>query len=444
MNMKSEKAYDVIVCGAGPAGFCAAIAAARLGAKTIIVEKFGMPGGTLTVLGNNSIDMFVNPFHGDNRMIITGIPWEYVKKLYEKGEASVPDMNAPFVCNQQYGVKVRPLAAAALMDDMLLESGVHICYCQDAVDVETENADGKVRVTGIVISTKSGLEHISAKYVIDATGDGDICTWAGNPYECGGEDGSLQPGTLRYYLSGTASAEEIERGNKLFRLEREQGVLTEDDLLYGADFAAILNSNGDNRDHVMGLNSADSDSRTFAEIEARKRLCVLNDAIRRTGAPVYIAGTAPESASRESRRIIGDYIMTADDWVSCRCAEDAVCYTYWHIDIHAPGDYQSKHVYLRGPETPSVPLRCLIPVSLSNVLVAGRCISGDRASVSAMRVKASCMAMGQAAGTAAALAVSHNVHDIRKVCPAEVRRSLAESGAVVPGISEPQKFDIRL
>lgn len=438
--MKSDKEYDVIVCGAGPAGFCAALAAARLGAKTVLIEKYGMPGGTLTVLGSNSIDMFVNPYRGDNRMIITGIPWEFVKKLHGKGEAFVPDMDAPFVCNQQYGVKVRPVAASALMDDMLLEAGVRLCYCQGAADVETETDADKVRVSAVVVSTKEGLKRIPAGYVIDATGDGDICAWAGNRYECGGEDGSLQPGTLRYYLSGAASPAEIADANILFRQERESGNLTEDDLLYGADFETILKYNGENRNHVMGLNSADSDSRTAAEIRARKRLCVLNDVIKRTGAPVYIAGTAPESAARESRRIMGDCRMTADDWMSCRRAADAVCYTYWHIDIHGPGDYMSKHIYLKGPETPSVPLGCMIPESLSNVLVAGRCISGDRASVSAVRVKASCMAMGQAAGTAAAIAADRNERFIRRVDLNAVKNALANSGAVVPGLTEPEKF----
>ena len=440
MNIRTLEACDVLVCGGGPAGFCAAVAAARTGAKTALVEKFGMAGGTLTVLGNNSIDMFVNPHRGEDRMVIQGIGWEFVRRLNAMGEAAVPDMNAPFTSNQQYGIRVKPLSAAKLMDDMLLEAGVKLYYCQGAADVETAAEGDRTRVTGVLISTKAGLARIPAKFVVDCTGDGDICTWAGNPFESGGEDGALQPGTLRYYLWGSATREEIQRGDEMLWNDRQEGRLTWEDLLYGANFGAILYSNGDNRNHVMDLNSADSDSRTAAEIEARRRLCLVSDAIKRIGTNVTIAGTAPEVAPRESRRIMGDKLLTAEDWIGCRMAPDAVCYTFWHIDIHAKGQYQKNHVYLNGPETPSIPLGCLTPKTLTNVMVAGRCISGDRAAVSATRVKATCMATGEAAGTAAALAAQKNSADVREATADEVRAALAKAGAIVPGLNEPVKF----
>ena len=112
--------YDIIVCGAGSAGFCAAVAAARMGAKTALVEKYNTPGGILTVLGNNSIDQFNNPFIADKKMVITGIGWELVLRLHKEGYARIPDMNAPRENHEQYGVKVNPVAAAKIMDDMLL------------------------------------------------------------------------------------------------------------------------------------------------------------------------------------------------------------------------------------------------------------------------------------------------------------------------------------
>ena len=167
--------YDIIVCGAGSAGFCAAVAAARMGAKTALVEKYNTPGGILTVLGNNSIDQFNNPFIADKKMVITGIGWELVLRLHKEGYARIPDMNAPRENHEQYGVKVNPVAAAKIMDDMLLESGVSLYYGQSVVDAET--VDG--RIESILIATKSGLKRLGAKIFIDCTGDGDLAAFAG-------------------------------------------------------------------------------------------------------------------------------------------------------------------------------------------------------------------------------------------------------------------------
>jgi len=431
MNIRELGQYDVVVAGAGPAGFAAAVSAARAGAKTALLEKYGMAGGTLTVLGNNSVDEFINPHKSGDRQVIRGVAWEFVRRLADMGYAEIPDFDAPFRSHQQYGVKVNPAAAAKLMDDMLLESGAELFYSQPVVEVEAENG----RISSVILSTKSGLGRVRGKFFIDTTGDGDLCTWAGADYEIGGEDGDIQPGTLRYYLSGGADAAAIARGNEIFRQEVVAGNLTEHELLYGADFASILHSGGDNRNHVFDLNSADSASRTRAEIASRRQILRIMDALARTQTGVQVSGLAPEVAPRESRRILCDGYLTAEDYISCRRAEDAVCYTYWFIDIHAAGEYRAQHVYLKGENTPSIPLSCLIPRGLKNVLVAGRCISGERAAVSAVRVKASCMAMGQAAGCAAALAVNADKAEIRDVSAADVRRALAASGAVVPGLN---------
>ena len=145
--------YDVIVCGAGSAGFCAAVAAARMGARTALVERYNGPGGILTVLGNNSIDQFNDPFRKDRKMVIGGIGWELVLRLYREGFARIPDMDAPYERHDQYGVKVNPVAAAKVMDDMLLESGVDLYYGQSMV--EAESAEGRIR--SIRITTKRGL-----------------------------------------------------------------------------------------------------------------------------------------------------------------------------------------------------------------------------------------------------------------------------------------------
>ena len=380
--------YDIIVCGAGCAGFCAAVAAARMGAKTALVEKYNTPGGILTVLGNSSIDQFNNPFIPEKKMVITGIGWEFVLRLHKEGYARIPDMNAPRRNHEQYGVKVNPVAAAKIMDDMLIESGVSLYYGQSVVDAETENG----RIKSILISTKTGLKRLKAKVFIDCTGDGDLGAFAGAEFVAGNGSGVFQPGTLRFYPAVDA-----------------------DD--------RILNY-GDNRNHVP-INITDSDSITKSEIASRKMI------FEQMKKGDKIMAVAPAVAPREGRRIKGLSQMNVDDYCAGKVFEDSVCYSYWFVDIHREG--QAAYIqYITHDKTPTIRLSAMISKDLSNLMMAGRCVSSDRETNSTQRVKASCMAMGQAAGTAAAIAVRDRA-DARLVSAEEVKQTLDKNGAIIPG-----------
>ena len=380
--------FDVIVCGAGSAGFCAAVAAARMGMKTALVEKYNTPGGILTVLGNNSIDQFNNPYIPDKKMVIAGIGWEFVLRLWEEGYACIPDMNAPRESHDQYGVKVNPVAAAKIMDDMLLESGVTLFYGQGVVAAETEGN----RIESILITTKAGLRRLKAHIYIDCTGDGDLAAFAGAAFCAGDGQGTFQPGTLRFYPAVDAQDK-------------------------------ILNY-GDNRNHVP-LNSTDSDSITASEIASRKMIF----AQMQQGA--RILSVAPAVAPREGRRIAGLSEMKVGDYCAGRVFEDSVCYSYWLVDIHR--ENQPAYIqYITHAQTPTIRLSAMISRDFSNLMMAGRCVSSDRETNSALRVKASCMAMGQAAATAAAIAVSDGV-DGRCVSMEKLLQTLDCSGAIVPG-----------
>ena len=380
--------YDIIVCGAGSAGFCAAVAAARMGAKTALVEKYNTPGGILTVLGNNSIDQFNNPFIQDKKMVITGIGWEFALRLHKEGYARIPDMNAPRENHEQYGVKVNPVAAAKIMDDMLLESGVELYYGQSVVDARTENG----KIESILISTKSGLKELKAKVFIDCTGDGDLAAFAGAEFMAGNGQGTFQPGTLRFYPAVDAEDK-------------------------------ILNY-GDNKNHVR-LNTTDSDSITQSEIASRKMIFEQ----MKNGA--RIMAVAPAVAPREGRRIVGRSVMNVDDYYNGKVFEDSVCYSYWFVDIHREG--QAAYIkYITHDKTPTIRLSSMISNDIDNLIMAGRCVSSDRETNSSLRVKASCMAMGQAAGTAAAIAVREGV-DAAQVPADMVKQALDESGAIIPG-----------
>ena len=380
--------YDIIVCGAGCAGFCAAVAAARMGAKTALVEKYNTPGGILTVLGSNSIDQFNNPFIPDRKMVITGIGWEFVLRLHREGYAHIPDMNAPRRDHMQYGVKVNPVAAAKIMDDMLIESGVSLYYGQSMVDAETSGR----RIESILISTKAGLKRLRAKIFIDCTGDGDLAAFSGAGFAAGNGNGVFQPGTLRYYPA-------VDADDK------------------------ILNY-GDNRNHVK-LDVTDSDSITQSEIASRKMI------FEQMKNGDRIMAVAPAVAPREGRRIAGLTEMKVEDYCAGRVFEDSVCYSYWFVDIHRDG--QPAFIqYITHEKTPTIRLSAMISRDISNLMMAGRCVSSDRETNSSLRVKASCMAMGQAAGTAAAVAVRNGL-DAAKVPTDAVREALDQNGAIIPG-----------
>lgn len=380
--------FNVIVCGAGPAGFCAAVAAARMGMKTALVEKYNSPGGTLTVLGNNSIDQFNNPFLPERKMIIGGIGWELVSRLHKEGFAYVPDMDAPRENHEQYGVKVNPVAAAKIMDDMLMESGVYLFYGQSVVDAQTEN--GKIR--SVLISTKSGLRHLSGDVYIDCTGDGDLAAFAGAKFIEGNGEGIFQPGTLRYYPA-----------------------VDEKD--------PILNY-GDNRNHVS-ISGLDSDSISKAEIDSRSMI------FRQMKQGQRIMAVAPAVALREGRRIAGVSEMNAADYCRGKVFEDSVCYSYWFVDIHRDGQ-PSQIRYITHPRTHTIRLTAMISRDFSNLMMAGRCVSSDRETNSALRVKASCMAMGEAAATAAAIAISDGVA-LTDISLDKLKETLDRNGAIIPG-----------
>lgn len=429
MKVRDGREFDVIVAGAGSAGFCAAVQAGRGGLSTALFEHFAMPGGTLTVLGNNSIDQFNNPHRpvGD-RMVIAGVGWEFAEELARRGFAEIPDMDAPYRVHWQYGVKVNPVAAAQCMDDFLMEANVHLYYRQGVVAVETSETPEGTRLDAVIVTTKDGLVRHRAKMFIDCTGDGDLCAWSGAEVMLGE---TLQPGTIRLYPDGSGIAQDdIERADQAWKKKvSEKPSLKE--MLGSGSFARFLNAGGDNTNHICGLNTADSDNRTKVEIRARRDQVSLLSALREGGASMVFFASAPESAARESRRILGDVVMTGEEYLEKRVYDDAVCYTYWFIDIHR-ANQPAEIIYLRDEKTPTISLGAMRPRGLRNVYVAGRCVSSDRSNNSATRVKASCMAMGQAAGAAVVQAIRQGASDTRSVDVKAVRSYLARQGAIVP------------
>lgn len=407
--------YDVIVCGSGSAGFCAAVQAARTGMKTAVIERNGMSGGIMTVYGNNDVAQF----YAHHKQVIRGIGWEFILRLNEKGYAPIPDMSvkAP---HWHYGIRVNIPAAAHMMDLMLMEAGVDIYYSQPVVDVEV---DGSI-VQSVIISTKAGLKRLRSKMFIDCSGDGDLCAWAGADYECGD---TLQPGTVRYFFNvnniddDTAVSINTEMKNNK--------ILKKSDTM-NSSIEHLIRTNGNNSNHISGYNGADSESKTMANIEGRAVAFRIMESMGEH--KNLISNIAHETAMRETRRIICDHYITCDEYVNAYDYEDSICYSFYPIDLHRDDMESIYQIFLTDGQVPKIPLSALIVKNFDNLYVAGRCASGDRLANSAYRVKASCMAMGQAAAAAAAVAISENNATARGCDINNIKQILSKNDAIVP------------
>lgn len=440
--------YDVVVCGAGPAGFCAAVQAARLGARTALIEATAGPGGVITGGGNPDIALF----YAHEQHIIAGIGWEFVNELARDGWAQIPDFFAG-LRHSQLGVRVNWPMAAHYMDQYCARAGVELFYHHPVADVawrqsdRTETGAAGIALDGVVVGTKSGLQLIRGAVFIDATGDGDVAALAGLEYELGEKyTGEVQPGTLRFYPIGFDLSEIDENQVRAaWAAARERGELELGDYWPEprGNPASMFRHLGNNFNHVHPIDGADSRNKSDAEIRGRASVARVSRWARThvKGAenfePIALGSSV---ALRESRRITGLEYVTEKDYFSARQWDDAVCYAFYPIDLHrgvrqGQEDQESLRIrYLEKSDgkVPTVPFGALVPKRAVNLLVAGRCLSSDRMANSAIRVKAPCMAMGQAAGAAATISLE-NEGRVRTVDVGRLRNLLAEHDAIVPG-----------
>lgn len=419
--------YDVAVCGGGPAGFPAALQAARLGAKTVILEKSNMLGGVLTIGRDNEIALF----NAGSRPVVRGIGWEFVTRLEKLGYAHIPRF-ASDIPHYLQGVSVNIPMAAWLLDEMCAESKVDVRYFAVLVDM-VKRPDGWV----LVFASKAALYAVAARRVIDCTGDGDACVLAGAAYELGDpETGELQPGTLGFFVrSGDLSGLDEEKMREEQKKSLAAGELLPQDVWSAGQSPTLaLRNNGININHVA-VGCDYEQNRSLIEREGRKSVARLYRWLKKNvgSADPEIIGTAGEVAFRETRRIVCRKRVTAEEYVAGVRHGDDISYSYYPIDLHrddAGGD-TLHNVFLDENHVPAIPYGALIPRGVDNMLVAGRCIGGDRLAQSAYRVKASCMAMGQAAGAAAALSALYGTA-LPKVDLDALRSTLRSHGAIVP------------
>jgi hypothetical protein len=440
------KEADVIVVGGGPAGMTAAIASARNGAKTLLVEQYGFLGGNATAA---LIGPFMTSYSLDGtRQLIRGIFEELVLRMQDVGGAMHPSKipgGGPQSGFISFGhIHVTPFdphAVKMVAEKMCLEAGVDLLYHSFVFDSVVE---GGV-ITGVLMANKSGLQAAQGKVIVDCSGDGDVAARAGVPFHKGRpSDGLMQPMSMFFRIANVndekvaeyvaAHPNDYRPYYTLIQEARARGEFPLPRLAIGIYKNLEDGEWRVNTSRILGLDGTDVLDLTKGEIDGRKQVEFLLKFFREKVPGLEnceLMDIATTVGVRESRRIDGEYVLTGKDLMEGRQFEDVVALAGYPFDIHAPdgpgggatGAESVANVY-------EIPYRSLLPLKVGRLLVGGRCISSDFEAHSAIRVMPTCFAIGQAAGTAAALATKSTVppRDLRVT---ELQRTLIRDGVVL-------------
>lgn len=419
-----RKKVDIFVAGGGPAGFAAAVAAARQGKKVFVAEEQGAFGGLGTI---GMVPCYMS-FSDGEKVIATGIGTEIWDKLQNGRRDPTASDNA-----------IPPELLKRIYDEMATEAGVDFTFFSKLIGVQTENG----QVTTAIISGKSGMYAVEADVFIDCTGDGILSVYAGAEYEKGDENGNLMPSTLCSFWTGVdwSGFKYWEQSEKLEQAFADKVFTVEDRHLTGLSHAG-RDYGGGNIGHAYGVDGTDEASLTHAMVEQRERLMEFENYYRNYigGCEnAEIVGTGNMLGIRETRRIVCDYQLCVDDFIARAVFEDEIGRNAYPVDIHPKNadkkameqfrkEHYSEYKYKPG-ESYGIPYRSLIVKGFDNLLVAGRCIWTDTKMQSSIRIMPTCYVMGQAAGVAAALAETGNVRDISVK---ELQNRLIALGAYLP------------
>jgi hypothetical protein len=419
---------DVLVVGGGPAGVGAALSAARLGAKTLIVEQFNCLGGVATSGGHNHFSLFTS-WDNFHERIVGGVVEEMRQRMLEKGYATYRGGCIDFDVE---GMKL-------LYDQMTAEAGVEVLYYTFYADTL---AEGKAVVGGIV-QNKSGRQAILAHRVVDCTGDGDAARHAGATFAQGRpEDGRCQPCTLMFAIGGVdwprvAAWRTSYKMEEVWLQAQADGIMEPfQSVIMGFWHTDVLPDQvGVNMTHLVDVDTTNARDLTWGTIEGRRQAHHLVEVFRQVVPGMercYLISTAPALGLRESRRIRGVVTLTAEDLMAQRQWEDAVCYGSFYIDIHNPAGPGMGDQTWYPPKgfCYQIPYRAMVPERIDSLLVAGRCISVDHVALGSTRIMSTCMALGEAAGTAAMLSLHEEVAP-RDLDAQLLRDQLRQQGAVV-------------
>lgn len=433
-NLPELGAFDVIVVGSGSAGATAAIAAGRAGARTLVLEKLPFLGGTSTAV--------LDTFYGfylpgkTNRKIIGGIPDQLVAELGR----ICPVIERPNTFGAGTGITYHPDALKIAWERLVRAAGCHVLLHAFVQDVVRSDA----RLDALVVATKAGLQLVRGRVVIDASGDADVCALAGLPFELAGTESPAQTLTTTFRMANvdmprrktikkeqlhalmTEAAEQL--GYRLPRKEGSDHVTPVEHMT--ATIMTRLSSTAD-RDGVI-RNATDPALLSAAEMDGREQAL---EYIRflRDRVPGYehaqLATFGVQIGVRETRRVHGRYRLTKEDVLSARQFDDQIGLCGAPIEDHHEGA-DTKWLYLPDGQSVGIPYRTLVPQQADNVLVAGRCFSATHDAHASVRSMGQCMAMGQAAGTAAALAAAQGA-PVAEIDCGVLQATLRDAGAIL-------------
>lgn len=441
-----ESGFDVIVCGGGCAGIAAAVAAAEHGASTLLLERSGCLGGTAT---NGLVAPFMSSFSGDGtQQLVYGVFERLVRRMEAMGGAVHPcqtgegtRLDASYILGHSHTTPFDANCMRIAAMELLRQAGAQVRILIQVVDV---TMDGN-SVNGVVADSPAGLCRISAKTVIDCTGDGAVAVKAGARFEFGRpSDGLPQPMSLFFCVENVD--EETVDAHILAHPE-EKG------RMFSGIIAKVADSGGYrlprdrfnmykmlgkgtymiNVSRVSGRSGLDPAALAEAELETRQQMLQILDFMKRYlpgCADARLKDAAGELGRRETRRIRGDYMLTKEDLTAPQAFPDTVARFGYPMDIHAPAGVGG------GPEMDRnvanlyyLPYRMLLPEGREGLLVAGRCVSATHEALAAVRVMPACFATGEASGIAAALAAAADC-PVRKVDIKLLRQKLKESGNI--------------
>jgi len=420
---------DVIVAGGGPAGLGAAVAAARAGARVVLCERYGFLGGNLTVAKVGTIcGLYVGGDEaGEFDFVVGGIAREVAEALARDGAGigPVPFKETAVFLYVPWAVK--RLADHLVMEEETLELLLHSLVADVVVD------DGALRA--LVLATKRGPRAVTGKVFVDCTGDADVATFAGVPSELG-PPGARQFGSMQFvmqHVDAPAAMAAVPRLGDLIdeygaHLSRDGGAIIP--TFRPGEFVGAM-TRVRNRDGTP-VDVTDVRQATWGELEGR-RLAEEAAAFLREHVPgfadAFLDDTATALGVRETRRVVGDYVLTGDDVKRGATFDDGVARGAWPCEYHVRGR-TTEYEFLPAGVSYQVPFGSLRPRGVPNLLVAGRCLSADHDALASIRVMGPSLALGQAAGTAAAIAARDGV-PVAEVAVDELQASLSKQGAIL-------------
>lgn len=414
--------FDVIVTGGGPAGCAAAIASAREGARTMLIEATGMLGGMGTA-GNLNCWC---PFTDGEKIIYKGI----AEKIFLESKKGVPVHK-----DRLDWLPINTEQLKRVYDDMVIGSGAHLLMFTQVAGVEM-SGDGTI--DHITVANKSGLSRYRARVYVDCTGDGDLAAWAGADYFHGDAHNSVQSSTLCFTVAGVNHDEYRKYGHTLHNASPSSPIHR---ILASGKYPLIADEHFNvkmvhpgvlsfNAGHLFGIDSTSPDDLTKGMVDGRRLVEEIHRALRIECPAMFgesfLVSTGSLLGIRESRRIKCDYVFTVEDWEARRSFDDEIGRNCYYIDVHK-NEARLYPRYSKG-ESHGIPFRTLVPEKLSNVLIAGRSISSDDYAYGSLRIMPVCLVTGEAAGLGAALASRMGRTDVHDIDIAYLRKRLVEEG----------------